>query len=151
MGKSRDIADAIHALRAEGKTYGQIREVTGASKSTISYHVGTGNENERVKSRGYRKRIREFIVYYKEANPCVDCNNYYPFCVMQFDHLPEFEKSFNIARFHEHTASLSEVKAEMAKCDLVCGNCHAIRGHIRRIEKATTPEELETLIESELG
>lgn len=43
----------ILRLRAEGKTYNEIRELTGASKGTISYHCGQGTKqknNERLRS-----------------------------------------------------------------------------------------------------
>lgn len=36
--------DAIIALRKEGKSYDQIRKITGASKGTISFHCGKGQK-----------------------------------------------------------------------------------------------------------
>ena len=46
--------DEILRLRAEGKTYNQIREITGASKATISYHCGEGQV---AKARAREKRV----------------------------------------------------------------------------------------------
>lgn len=132
MARARDIADDIKRLRAEGKTYPEISEITGASKSTISYWVGNGNEMARVKSKPYKKDCRQYIVEQKTNNPCVDCGNIYDFHAMQYDHLPQFEKLFNIARFQDYTNDIEVVKAEIAKCELVCGNCHSYRTHARR-------------------
>ena len=45
---------------------------------------------------------------------------------MQWDHRPGFEKLGDISvDFSER--SRAEVLAEIAKCDLVCVNCHTIR------------------------
>lgn len=42
--------DEILRLRAEGKTYNQIKEITGASKGTIAYHLGAG-QKEKARAR----------------------------------------------------------------------------------------------------
>lgn len=39
----------ILKLRSEGKSYKEIQFALGCSKSTISYHCGSGNEKKRVK------------------------------------------------------------------------------------------------------
>jgi hypothetical protein len=135
MSAARGIAEQILELREAGKTYTEIREITGASKSTISHHCGAGQKGKTAaRSRGLRGTIEGYVKHQKETNPCSDCGNFYPFYVMQYDHRPEFIKLFNIARFHNYTKDITIVKAEMAKCDLVCANCHAIRGHLRRMD-----------------
>jgi hypothetical protein len=62
----------------------------------------------------------------KDGTPCTDCGRSYPPQVMQWDHKPGFEKVGDIsADFWDRTRE--DVLAEIAKCDLVCTNCHAIR------------------------
>ena len=80
-------------------------------------------------------RRKELLHELKDV-PCQDCNVRYPPHVMQFDHVPERgEKLLNIgAAFHAY--SLEKVMAEIAKCDLVCANCHAERTHQRRPSEA---------------
>jgi 5-methylcytosine-specific restriction endonuclease McrA len=39
----------ILRLRKEGKSYNEIKEILGCSKSTISYHCGDGSEKKRAK------------------------------------------------------------------------------------------------------
>lgn len=39
----------ILRLRGEGKSYNEIKEILGCSKSTISYHCGDGSEKKRAK------------------------------------------------------------------------------------------------------
>lgn len=148
MGKPRDIADDIRRLYEEGKTYDEIKEELGCSKSTISYHVGKGNENTRVKSNGYRKRIKTSIQQYKESTPCADCGRTFKYYIMQFDHLPQFVKSFQLSKFYEHTHDIKAVVAEMKKCDLVCANCHSERTHQRRQQRTEHRQQVKDLLEN---
>lgn len=55
---------------------------------------------------------------------------------MDFDHL--FAKEDNIATMVYTGVALEVVRAEIAKCELVCANCHRVRTHVRRIN-TTTP------------
>ena len=67
-----------------------------------------------------------------KAAPCADCGIQYPPHVMQFDHLDPDTKSFAI----DATAMGRRpevIAAELAKCDLVCANCHAERTHQQRL------------------
>jgi hypothetical protein len=47
---------------------------------------------------------------------------------MQFDHV-RGEKEFGIAKALAKCGqiTLEELRAEIAKCDVVCSNCHALR------------------------
>jgi len=62
---------------------------------------------------------------------CMDCGyNEHP-AALEFDHHVDSEKSFNIG---EQIGSRSRERLweEIAKCDVVCANCHAIRTATRR-------------------
>jgi hypothetical protein len=76
-------------------------------------------------------KIRAHIQTLKEASPCLDCWQYYPHYVMQFDHV-HGEKLFNIGNTHCWT-SWSKVLAEIEKCEIVCANCHAARTYTRAL------------------
>jgi hypothetical protein len=151
MGKPRNLAVDIIRLREEGKTYDQIKAVLKCSKATISYHLGEGQQ-EKLKERTvrYKDKINSFIKSYKAATPCVDCGHNFNYYVMQFDHLPQYIKNFNISNFSDYTRDVTKVIEEMKKCDLVCANCHAERSHQRRLEKAKTKKDFLELLESGL-
>lgn len=70
----------------------------------------------------------------EKDNPCTDCGGRFPGPAMQFDHVPERgPKLFQLGMMDTRRKySLAELKAERAKCDLVCANCHAIRTFITR-------------------
>lgn len=57
--------------------------------------------------------------------PCMDCGQSFPPYVMDFDHRNPATKSFNIGR--GFSRKWATIEAEIAKCDLVCSNCHRIR------------------------
>ena len=45
----------IIRLRGEGKTYREIQQILGCSKSIIAYHCGNGSEKERLKKSNRKK------------------------------------------------------------------------------------------------
>jgi hypothetical protein len=62
-----------------------------------------------------------------KAKPCMDCHLSFPPECMDFDHRDPKTKLFNISQAAVSGRSVASVRAEMAKCDLVCANCHRIR------------------------
>lgn len=62
--------------------------------------------------------------------PCIDCDEKFPPAFMHFDHIND-DKIANPSRMYK-AAGMKEMLAEMAKCELVCANCHAGRGVARR-------------------
>lgn len=75
--------------------------------------------------RRMRAEARAFLVQYKESHPCEDCGKMYPAFVMDFDHLRD--KSYNVSEMMGF--STSKIALEIAKCELVCANCHRYRTH----------------------
>ena len=78
-----------------------------------------------------RKRhlaVRAEIAKAKDV-PCADCGGRFPAVCMDFDHLPERgPKKFNVSQTSRSAESRAE---EMAKCEVVCANCHRIRSQFR--------------------
>lgn len=66
-----------------------------------------------------------------KTGPCLDCGVSYPPYVMHFDHRDPKSKQFQIAQ--SLTRAFRMVLKEIAKCDLVCANCHAERTHRRKV------------------
>lgn len=77
-----------------------------------------------------RERNRQLIRDAKDR-PCSDCGIQYPYYVMQFDHVRGV-KSFNVSVGWNN--SYERIEAEIAKCDVVCANCHAERTYQRMVE-----------------
>ena len=87
--------------------------------------------NVRRNMKGYQARAREILRKVKNT-PCKDCHHEYPHYVMQFDHLDPALKSYDVSRMVSMGLSESALLAEIAKCEVVCANCHAIRTYKRR-------------------
>lgn len=101
-------------------------------------------ENHYAYIKKRREMRRDWMVEYKESHPCTDCQQFWPWYVMHFDHV-RGEKVGDIGTLilgH----SMDVIRAEMEKCELVCANCHAIRTHARndymkgRVDIATSTE-----------
>ena len=92
------------------------------------YYENGGKQKILESNKRRRSEVREFLIEAKNV-PCADCGKEYPSYVMQFDHREPGLKSFNLANAAKNTTSLEKVRAEIAKCDVVCANCHAERTH----------------------
>lgn len=66
------------------------------------------------------------LIRQAKNKPCMDCNVRYPYFVMELDHV-RGEKQFNVSRAATGSTSIGKVQEEIAKCDVVCANCHRIR------------------------
>lgn len=64
-----------------------------------------------------------------KENPCVDCDLRYPYYVMQWHHRDPTTKIMDVGLLVGGRYSKQKVLDEIAKCDLVCSNCHAERTH----------------------
>lgn len=77
--------------------------------------------------RSRRKAVRaenlQHLWEYLSEHPCVDCGLADP-AVLEFDHLGD--KRGDIARM-KYDYPWSSVLAEIAKCEVVCANCHRRR------------------------
>lgn len=87
------------------------------------YQANMGTYKARSKLNG--KLNQEKLNALKEASPCVDCGNHYPYYVMQYDHIgpDKVERVSRIIRDSGWNAAMAEIE----KCELVCANCHTIR------------------------
>jgi hypothetical protein len=85
-------------------------------------------EQTRVRNQQrFRQRV-VFLLGYFETHPCVDCGESDP-VVLEFDHLRD--KKFDIAS-GIHYRPWALILEEIAKCQVVCANCHRRRTAKRR-------------------
>lgn len=85
-------------------------------------------EKHKASAQAKRERNRAFLRTLKDK-PCMDCGVKYPYYVMQFDHNGADAKLNNVSYFVGY--SREHIAKEAAKCDVVCGNCHAERTYKR--------------------
>lgn len=87
-------------------------------------------DSQRIRARDRMRERQAFIHRIKEETPCMDCGLNWPAYVMQFDHRPDEIKLDSVSNLLGRKMEI--ILAEIKKCDLVCGNCHAIRTSNRR-------------------
>lgn len=70
---------------------------------------------------------------YKTCSGCKDCGEK-DSVVLQFHHRDPKSKVLNVAALITNRASLDRIFAEVAKCDVLCANCHLRRhgGNFRK-------------------
>lgn len=81
------------------------------------------------KAKERKQRLRKMVDEYKSV-PCMDCGIQYPPHVMDFDHREN--KFDDVARLVINNVSVKRILDEIAKCDVVCSNCHRVRTYERR-------------------
>lgn len=94
------------------------------------YEAKVGTSLPRHPQRSERGR-KAWLVSLKAGKPCTDCGRIFAHQVMQWDHLPGTQKLGELGG-EFRTRTREEILTEIAKCDLVCTNCHAIRTFSRR-------------------
>jgi hypothetical protein len=75
--------------------------------------------------RSRESRIKAWLRDYKQSIGCEDCGETHPAC-LEFHHTDPSEKKFSIGRVRDYL-SVRLLKTEIAKCRLLCANCHRKR------------------------
>ncbi|NBV78237.1 hypothetical protein EBR66_08825 [bacterium] len=78
---------------------------------------------ENIKRR--QQRCQEYLFAILKNSQCCDCGMANPI-VLEFDHRIPEEKYKGISEIL-NVGSIEVLKEEVAKCDIVCANCHRIR------------------------
>lgn len=106
-------------------------EIRKRKLSRVRNYEAKYPEKKRQYNRNFYKS-RKTLLHSLKDYPCTDCDVQYPPYVMHFDHVPERgEKAFDIGKSF-YVYSVEKLMEEIAKCDLVCANCHAERTHQRK-------------------
>lgn len=123
------------AINPEKRYRQQNREYNREHKDkNKEYNKQYGHDHRQVRCenvKAKRAKIRNIVSELK-SKPCTDCNISYPPYVMDFDHRPGVQKIESIAECVKRCWPLSRLLKEIAKCDLVCANCHRERTFTRK-------------------
>ena len=81
-------------------------------------------ECHKASKQRYVNKIKDMIYQYKLGHPCIECGEADPI-VLDFHHRDPNAKSFKISFAVMHGSySIFTIQEEMAKCDVLCANCH---------------------------
>lgn len=84
-----------------------------------------------VTRRERRHKITEHIDALKDVS-CPDCGGKFPPECMDFDHVTEGKRGCISSM--ATSVTFDALLLEIAKCEVVCSNCHRIRTKLRRIQ-----------------
>ena len=97
-------------------------------------HYERHTEAEKFRTREIVKHTREeaerFVYEYLSYSVCVDCGEF-DFSVLTFDHV-RGKKKMSVSQMAAQGYSISAIKEEISKCEVVCFNCHIRRENERR-------------------
>ncbi len=110
-------------------------------------YYAKSSEERRIRALASREKYRErrrlraqdraakgaALLAEHKALPCMDCGGYFHFSAMDFDHV-RGQKAFNVGNARSYAKA--KILAEIAKCDVVCANCHRIRTYRRDHERS---------------
>jgi hypothetical protein len=98
---------------------------TGAGPGKYGKLYDSEADRKRAARNRRRQRKLDEVNRIKTESGCVDCGwNVHP-AGLEFDHDPEFVKVEAVSRLIPF--SMDRIRAEIAKCDVVCANCHRLR------------------------
>lgn len=115
-----------HALRTYAKLMDRRRRSTPEEWAP--------GKSARIVQNRARWRANAALLNELRDVPCEDCRTRFPPCVMQFDHRDPSTKNYEVTRIIARARSV--ILAEVAKCDIVCVNCHRKRTYQRRMAEA---------------
>jgi hypothetical protein len=101
--------------------FSDIEKRREASRRHYAKHRDRVIAKAKEYSKVARNRTRAFINNYLKTNPCVDCGEADPI-ILEFDHIKD--KKFNISDAARDGVGIKKLKAEIAKCEVRCANCH---------------------------
>ena len=76
-------------------------------------------------------KIKKAIDELKVNSGCIDCGYNVSSEALEYDHVSK-DKVFEISYAVAHGFKISRIMEEIAKCELVCANCHRVRTAKRR-------------------
>jgi hypothetical protein len=111
----------------------QLADVTKKHKqlSMTLYPARPKGESKRLQGKRRKDRAAKLVIDMKAA-PCADCGGQFHYTAMEFDHLPGFKKRAAVSALVSKGKPASVILDEIAKCELVCSNCHRVRTFTRK-------------------
>jgi hypothetical protein len=92
-----------------------------------------------------RRKTQRAEIDKLKTPPCLDCKKNFPSECMDFDHRGEAPKVGTISQLIGH--SFDKILSEIAKCDLICANCHRMR--TRKRQRAAAKHHLASRLKIE--
>lgn len=104
----------------------------GEAVSRYSGYTDEQKQANREQSARWRaeeiERRKARVIELKDV-PCADCGGRFPPVAMDFDHVRGVKKYHIALMVGQARGSRETFEQEIAKCEVVCANCHRLRHH----------------------
>ncbi len=133
-GESRSESE-FYRYKTTQRRYSSCKDCL--KKVSLRYHSENPGKYRECRARNSKKRRDENRAYLwelKSQTPCTDCGRKFHPIVMQFDHVRGV-KRFAVSEMSSRGSCKETILKEIAKCEIVCTNCHLIRTYNRRKAK----------------
>lgn len=131
---STKVADVSHMVKTYVPWWKVLEEIAKCDLVCVRCHrlrTYQGDSNYRTH---HWVEARAALDATKEENPCFDCGGFFKACQMDFDHISGVKEA-SIADLLKQNR-FDEIASEIAKCQLVCANCHRVRTQERHPGRA---------------
>jgi hypothetical protein len=81
-------------------------------------------KKQKEKNRRHLEKVGKWLNDYKKGLSCSRCPESHP-ATLQFHHRNPEEKEFSIGMYRHGKYSQKRLLEEIAKCEVICANCHA--------------------------
>mgnify|MGYP001587426185 CR=1 FL=1 len=82
--------------------------------------------------------VKTWFYQYKATLKCA-CGESHPAC-LEFHHRDPSTKLFQVSAFNSHKQNMDVLKVEIAKCDVLCANCHRKLHWSKPLEGPSSPK-----------
>lgn len=105
----------------------QLHELSPQMRYYYRHH-----EARKSNTRRLNRERSDFLSAYKLERGCIDCGYRAHAEALDFDHVTG-EKLVQVSWIKR--ASMKRLMAEIAKCEVVCANCHRVRSRLQHITR----------------
>jgi len=113
-------------------------DTSGYAQPTLSDFEKNKKEKPKKRTLQQKKDLHKMLGGIKEKSGCLDCKHFYPFYILDFDHTRGTKVS-NVGQMLDYF-SVEDIMNEVAKCDVVCSNCHRERTYFRQNKTKNPPQ-----------
>ena len=128
----REAAARYRAAHPEKVRAGNYKNYWKNRERNLKYNRKYNADNRETLAAQAAVRLQQKIKLIRKAKdqPCADCGKSYPYYVMDLDHV-RGTKVQNVANLRGRVGT-EKLLEEIAKCDVVCANCHRERTFSRK-------------------
>jgi hypothetical protein len=96
------------------------------SKKHYEHNASKYLDRNRIRKRNNKQIAKDHVLEYLKTHPCVECGEK-DVLVLVFDHLDPSTKKAAVGTMRMRGFSLEMIQREIAKCQVLCCNCHTRR------------------------